>query len=293
MTARILDGKALAAQLKMELAERIRSFQLRTSVQPHLAAVLVGDDPASAVYVRNKERDCEKVGIASTVIKEPGSMTQSQLLDLVDSLNKNPAVHGILVQLPLPAQIAEQAVLDRLTPLKDVDAFHAENVGLIVQGRPRYLPCTPAGVQTLLAREEIKTAGKHVVVIGRSNIVGRPLSVLLSATDSRFGKDYANATVTLCHSRTQNVAELTQQADILVAAVGKAGFVTADMVREGTVVIDVGTNRSEAGKLVGDVDFAAVAAKASAITPVPGGIGPLTIALLLENTFRAAELATA
>jgi len=287
MTARLIDGKALAARMRGEIAARAAQFRERTGIQPHLAAVLVGEDAASAVYVRNKQADCQKAGFLSTLHRMPTSTTTADLLGLVERLNADRGVHGILVQLPLPKQVDEQKILDAVLPLKDVDCFHPENVGLMVQGRPRFLPCTPAGCQELLKEAQVPTAGAHAVVLGRSEIVGKPMALLLVQKGVA-----ADATVTICHSRTKNLAEITRQADILVAAIGKANFVTADMVKPGAVVIDVGINRL-GDKLVGDVDFDAVAPIASAITPVPGGVGPMTRALLLENTLRAAEIQTA
>jgi methylenetetrahydrofolate dehydrogenase (NADP+) / methenyltetrahydrofolate cyclohydrolase len=243
----------------------------------------VGDDPASEVYVRNKRKACEAVGIESQLHRLPASASSEELLKLVAKLNKDEAVHGILVQLPLPPQIDTTRVLLAVNPAKDVDAFHPENVGRLVQGRPRFLPCTPQGVQQLLVRSGIEIAGRQVVIVGRSDIVGRPLSIMLSLRGP--GGD---ATVTLCHSRTLDLAAITRQADILIAAIGRPKFVTAEMVKRGAVVVDVGINRNDEG-LVGDVDFAAVREVASAITPVPGGVGPLTIAMLLRNTLLAAE----
>jgi methylenetetrahydrofolate dehydrogenase (NADP+)/methenyltetrahydrofolate cyclohydrolase len=283
MTATILDGKRLAQQIRAELAEEVIEFIQNNGVVPCLAAVLVGDDPASEVYVRNKRRACEAVGIDSQLHRLAASAPSDELLKLVAKLNKDQAVHGILVQLPLPRQIDANRVLVAINPGKDVDAFHPENVGRLVQGRPRFLPCTPQGVQQLLVRSGIEIAGRQVVILGRSNIVGRPLSIMLSQRGP--GGD---ATVTLCHSRTPNLAAVTRMADILVVAIGRANFVTADMVRPGAVVVDVGINRTEEG-VVGDVDFAAVREVAGAITPVPGGIGPLTIAMLLKNTLVAAQ----
>lgn len=284
MAATIIDGKATAARMNVELAGRVQEFSAKTGVVPHLAAVLVGDDPASAVYVRNKQRSCAQAGLHSTLHKLDGQTTQIELLELIFTLNNDPGVHGILVQLPLPAQIDEKAVLDAVTPLKDVDCFHPENVGLMVQGRPRFLPCTPAGCQVLIAEAGFQVPGSHAVVIGRSEIVGKPMALLLMQKGAN-----ADATVTVAHSRTKNLVEITRQADLLIAAVGRAGTVTAEMVKPGACVIDVGTNRVD-GKLVGDVDFAAVREVAGAITPVPGGVGPMTIAMLLENTFTAARL---
>jgi methylenetetrahydrofolate dehydrogenase (NADP+)/methenyltetrahydrofolate cyclohydrolase len=251
---------------------------------PHLAAVLVGDDAASAVYVRNKQKACDKAGLKSSLHRLPVESTEVQLLDLVEQLNADATVHGILVQLPLPKQIREQIILDAVVAHKDVDCFHPHNVGLLVQGRPRFLPCTPAGCQRLLAEYKIETVGKHAVVLGRSEIVGKPMAMLLIQRGA-----IADATVTICHSRTRDLPALVRQADIIIAAIGKARFVTADMVKPGAVVIDVGINR-EGDKLVGDVDFEPVSQVASAITPVPGGVGPMTIATLLRNTLTAAML---
>ena len=284
MSARLIDGKAVAAEIRSQVAARVAAFSARTGVVPHLAAVLVGDDPASAVYVRNKQTACEKAGLKSTLHRLVSSTTTDQLLSLVEKLNSDPTVHGILVQLPLPRQINEQRILDAVTPLKDVDCFHAENVGLMAQGRPRFLPCTPSGCQQLLIHAAVETAGRHAVVLGRSEIVGKPMALLLVQKGQA-----ADATVTICHSRTQNLPEIVRQADIIVAAIGKPNFVTADMVKPGATVIDVGINRV-GDKLVGDVDFEAVKDVAGAITPVPGGVGPMTIAMLLQNTVRAAEL---
>jgi len=286
VTAKIIDGKAIAETIRAQIQTEVAQFVSETSVTPHLVAVLVGDDPASAVYVRNKQKSCEAAGIKSTLHRLPAETTQQELLDLVANLNQTADVHGILVQLPLPEQIDEQSVLDAVSPTKDVDCFHAENVGLMVQGRPRFLPCTPHGVQQLLIHTEVETSGAHAVVLGRSEIVGKPMAMMLVQKGAA-----ANATVTVCHSRTKNLVEICKQADILIAAIGKANFVTADMVKPGAVVIDVGINRVD-GKLVGDVDFDAVAKIASAITPVPKGVGPMTIAMLLKNTLTAARLLT-
>jgi methylenetetrahydrofolate dehydrogenase (NADP+) / methenyltetrahydrofolate cyclohydrolase len=287
MSATIIDGKAIAAKLREQLATEVAAFTDRSGITPHLAAVLVGEDPASAVYVRNKQRACEKASIRSTLHRLGVETTQEELLTLVAELNSDSDTHGILVQLPLPSQIDEQAVLDAVTPIKDVDCFHAENVGLMVQGRPRFLPCTPAGCQQLLLASGTQVAGAHAVVLGRSEIVGKPMGMMLVQKG-----EAANATVTICHSRTANLAEVTRQADILIAAIGKPNFVTADMVKPGAVVIDVGINRVDE-KLVGDVDYEAVREVASAITPVPGGVGPMTIAMLLKNTLTAARLQAA
>lgn len=283
MPAKLLDGKALAKTIREELAVEVVEFIQQHEVVPSLAAVLVGDDPASEVYVRMKRKDCEQVGIHSVMHRLPAATTQEELLKLVGELNADASIHGILVQLPLPKQINEQAILDAISPDKDVDAFHPTNVGLMVQGRPRFLPCTPRGVQQLLIREGIETVGKHVVVVGRSEIVGKPLSVMMALRGP--GGD---ATVTICHSRTMDLAAVTRSADILIVAIGKPEFVTADMVKPGAVVIDVGVNRTEAG-LVGDVAFEEVSNVASHLTPVPGGVGPLTRVMLLVNTLRAAR----
>ena len=277
----ILDGKALAATLRSETAQETAQFIQQTGVTPCLAAILVGDDPASQVYVRNKEIACQKAGIKSVLHKLPAETTQEELEALIDKLNADPEISGILCQLPLPKGLNETAILDRISPDKDVDAFHPENVGRILQGRPRFLPCTPAGIMELIRRNNIETKGKNTVVLGRSDIVGKPMAALLM----QKGVD---ATVTVCHSRTSNLADVTRSAEILIVAIGKPKFVTADMVGDGAVVIDVGINRTESG-LVGDVDFDAVKDKASAITPVPGGVGPLTIAMLLQNTLTAAK----
>ena len=288
MAAKILDGKALAKEIHAELAQEVEQFVAASSVTPCLAAELVGEDPASQVYVRNKERACGKVGIRSQLHRLPDTTSQSELLGLISELNRDRSVHGILVQLPLPDGLDDQPVLDAIDPLKDVDAFHPENVGLLSQGRPRYLPCTPHGVQRLLYRNEVKTSGKHLVVIGRSEIVGKPVASMFAQRNSLYGSDYANATVTICHSRTADLPSITRQADVLVAAIGIARYVTADMVKPGAAVIDVGINRTDDG-LAGDVDYDAVSEVASSITPVPGGVGPLTVAMLLVNTLRAAQ----
>ena len=276
MSAVIMDGKALAAEKKAEI--RARARELRR--QPGLAVILVGDDPASAVYVRNKIKDCEECGILCMDYHLPQSATQDEVLELVEKMNHYGSIDGILVQLPLPGQIDERAVLEAIAPDKDVDAFHPENAGRILQGDAYYLPCTPAGVMELLKKYGIDPAGKKCVVVGRSNIVGKPMALLLLQ---------ANGTVTVCHSRTPNLKEECQQADILISAVGKQNLITADMVKEGAVVIDVAMNRDEQGKLCGDVDYAAVSEKASYITPVPGGVGPMTRAMLMENTYKAAK----
>jgi methylenetetrahydrofolate dehydrogenase (NADP+)/methenyltetrahydrofolate cyclohydrolase len=287
--ARLLDGKAIAQQIQSELREKVSEFVSEQGFIPTLAAVLVGDDPASQVYVRNKQLACERVGIASQLHRLAADTAEEQLLELVGRLNCQNEIHGILVQLPLPTSIQTTRVLDSVHPFKDVDAFHPENVGLLSQGRPRFLPCTPHGVLQVLHRERIPVAGQHVVIVGRSDIVGKPLAMLLQAKESSLAPDMANATVTVCHSQTRDLAAYTRQADILIAAVGRARFITGEMVRPGAVVIDVGINRTERG-LAGDVDAESVSRVASAITPVPGGIGPLTVTMLLANTLRAAEL---
>ncbi len=287
MTAKLLDGKSLAARLQADIARRVAESKSQSGVTPCLAAVLVGENPASEVYVRNKRQACERVGMASQLHCLPATVSQQELLDLVLQLNSAPSnqpVHGILVQLPLPKQIDETKILDAVHPLKDVDAFHPENVGRMVQGRPRFLPCTPHGIVQLLVANDIETAGKHVVVLGRSEIVGKPIALMLLQRGP-----HADATVTVCHSRTENLAEITRRADILIVAIGKPRFVTAEMVRSGATVIDVGIHRID-GKLCGDVDFDSVKKVAGAITPVPGGVGPLTITMLLENTLAAAKM---
>ena len=289
MSAVIMDGKAISKEIQAEIAAEVAAFTKQSGITPCLAAVLVGDDPASEVYVRNKHRACERVGIKSQMHKLPASTTEEELLSLIDSLNQASDVHGILIQLPLPSGIDTLRVLDAVNPRKDVDAFHPENVGLISQGRPRFLPCTPHGVQQILDRCGVELSGKHAVIVGRSDIVGKPMSMLLTAKDSTRGPQAANATVTICHSRTQNLAEVCRSADVIIAAVGIANFVTVEMVKPGAVVVDVGINRTDEG-LVGDVDFAAVSQIASQITPVPGGVGPLTVTMLMYNTFDAAKL---
>jgi methylenetetrahydrofolate dehydrogenase (NADP+) / methenyltetrahydrofolate cyclohydrolase len=283
VTATILDGKALAHQIQTELAEVVADFIENNGVVPCLAAVLVGEDPASEVYVRNKRRACERLGIESQLHRLPASTTQDELLSLVKRLNKNNDVHGLLVQLPLPEGLDAARVQSAVLPVKDVDCLHPENVGLLVQGRPRFLPCTPHGIQQLLLRSGVPIAGQHVVVLGRSDIVGKPLANML--VQKGAGGD---ATVTICHSRSRDLPAIARTADILVAAVGRPKLVTAEMVKPGAVVIDVGVNRTAEG-LVGDVDFAAVREVAGMITPVPGGVGPLTITMLLHNTLAAAR----
>ncbi|MFO0426627.1 MAG: bifunctional methylenetetrahydrofolate dehydrogenase/methenyltetrahydrofolate cyclohydrolase FolD [Planctomyces sp.] len=281
MSARLIDGKHIAEAIRSDVAVRAAELQSQFGIVPKLAAVLVGEDPASQVYVRNKEKACQKAGLKSELHRLPAGTSQQDLLKLIGQLNADATVHGILVQLPLPKHLDGTLILDAIHPSKDVDGFHPENVGLMLQGRPRFLPCTPHGVMKLLEYEKIPTAGQHAVIIGRSDIVGKPMAALLVQRG-------ADATVTICHSRTRDIASITRQADILIAAVGIAEFVKHDMVRPGAVVIDVGINRL-GDRLVGDVDTEGVAAVASAITPVPGGVGPMTIAMLLNNTLHSAQ----
>ena len=271
-----IDGKALAAKVKARVAEGAAKLPW----QAGLAVILVGENPASKVYVAGKEKDCSECGIRSFPHKLPAETTQEELLALIDTLNNDPAVDGILCQLPLPAHLDEEAVIHAIRPDKDVDCFHPFNVGQLVIGQPVFLPCTPAGVMEMLREYDIPVRGKRCVVLGRSNIVGKPMGMLLTQADG---------TVTTCHSRTEDLASITRQADILVSAIGKTRFVTADMVKEGAVVIDVAMTRDENGKLCGDVDFAAVEPRASYITPVPGGVGPMTRAMLMKNTYLAAQ----
>lgn len=289
MTAQIIDGKTISRKIQADIGEAAGKFFESTGVKPKLAAVLVGEDPASKVYVRNKERACARSNIESELFRLPDSSTTKEVVDLVQKLNDDPAVHGILVQLPLPDQVDAIQVLDTVDPKKDVDAFHPENVGLLSQGRPRFLPCTPFGIVHLLAQSEIETSGKNVCIVGRSDIVGKPMALMLAQRDSELGSQYANATVSLCHSRTKDLTSFTQMADILIAAIGKAEFIKAEHIKPGAVVIDVGINRTDDG-LVGDVDFAAASSVASQVTPVPGGVGPMTVTILLDNTLKAARL---
>ncbi len=279
MSAVRMDGKMVSAKVRGSILEEVNGLKEK-GVRPGLAVIIVGEDPASKVYVRNKERACEECGFYSEKYALPEETTQEELLDLIDELNHNPHIDGILCQLPVPKHINEQAIIDAISPEKDVDAFHPINVGKIMVGNFDFLPCTPAGVMQLLEEYDIDPNGKNCVVIGRSNIVGKPMAMLLL---------HKNGTVTICHSRTKNLKEVCAQADILVAAVGKADFVTADMVKEGAVVIDVGMNRKD-GKLCGDVAFDEVNEKASYLTPVPGGVGPMTITMLMKNTLKAAKL---
>ena len=278
--AKIIDGKEISAQIRAEISKKVKEYNSKIGNLPGLAVVIVGENPASQVYVRNKKKACEQVGFNSWVYEMPESTTQEELNSLIDKLNEDNAVHGILVQLPLPKHLDEEQVILRIRPDKDVDAFHPYNVGRITIGNPKFLPCTPAGIMELLHRSNIEISGKECVVVGRSNIVGKPMALLLLAE---------NGTVTVCHSKTKDLKEVCRRADILVVAIGKADFVTADMVKEGAVVIDVGMNRNAEGKLTGDVDFKSVSEVASYITPVPGGVGPMTITMLLQNTLRAAE----
>lgn len=280
--AQIISGKELAARIKQRVSSQVEELKAG-GVNPCLAVVLVGDDPASAVYVRGKESDCRECGIESRMLRLPADTTQDQLLEQLKQLAEDRSVHGILVQLPLPAQIDEQAVIAAIPPEKDVDGFSPVNVGRMMIGEECFLPCTPAGCIEMLKSTGMPIAGKRTMVLGRSNIVGKPAAMLLLRE---------NATVTICHSKTENLAQLCAEADILVAAIGKAKFVTGDMVKPGAVVIDVGINRDENGKLCGDVDFAAAEAKASFITPVPGGVGLMTRAMLLVNTIQAARRQT-
>lgn len=281
MPAQIIDGKAIAETVRNHVAAETEQLIRDTGIVPHLAAVLVGNDPASEVYVRNKERACLKAGLRSTLHRLGTATTQAELLELIATLNRDMSVHGILVQLPLPKHLDATQILDAILPTKDVDAFHPENTGLMLQGRPRFLPCTPAGVMKMLEVSKVPTAGRYAVVIGRSDIVGKPMAALLV----QKGVD---ATVTICHSRTADIGAVCRTADILIAAVGIPEFVKGDMIKPGAVVIDVGINRVNE-RLVGDVDFTAACAVASAITPVPGGVGPMTIAMLLLNTLKSAR----
>ncbi len=282
MSAQIIDGKVLAAQVKAEVAADVANLREK-GVQPCLAVILVGENPASQTYVKGKEKDCAECGMESRVIRMPADSTQQQVLAQLAALAADEGVHGILVQLPLPEQIDEQAVIAAIPPEKDVDGFTPVNVGRMMIGEKCFLPCTPAGCMRMLESTGVEVTGKHAVVVGRSNIVGKPAAMLLLAK---------NATVTICHSKTADLPEVCRGADILVAAVGRAGFITSDMVKEGAVVIDVGINRNAEGKLCGDVDFAAAAEKASYITPVPGGVGLMTRAMLMVNTVEACRRQT-
>lgn len=276
----IIDGKAVTAKLREEIKNESAAFEKETGVKPGLAVIIVGDDPASQVYVRNKGKACEEVGFYSEIHRLPAETTEEELLSLVHSLNENEKIHGILVQSPLPKHLDEALIVNNIRYEKDVDAFHPVNVGKIMIGDYNFLPCTPAGVMELLKAYDIDVTGKEVAVVGRSNIVGKPQAMLML---------HANATVTICHSRTKNLSEVLKRADVVVMAIGKAKFLKADMIKEGAVVIDVGMNRDENGKLCGDVDFEECEKKASYITPVPGGVGPMTITMLMKNTLTAAK----
>lgn len=277
----IIDGKAISAEIRLELAKKAEELKKARGIIPGLAVIMVGDDPASAVYVRNKEKACAELGFHSELYRLPADSSEKEIAGLIDRLNEDNKIHGILLQLPLPKGIDSKGLTGRITPKKDVDAFNPYNVGRISAGDYGFLPCTPAGVMELLKRSGVEIAGKRCVIIGRSNIVGKPMAMLMLNAD---------ATVTVCHSKTRDLASVCREADILISAVGKAGFVTSDMVKEGAVVIDIGMNRNADGKLCGDVDFEAVAPKTSYITPVPGGVGPMTITMLMRNTLYAAEL---
>jgi methylenetetrahydrofolate dehydrogenase (NADP+)/methenyltetrahydrofolate cyclohydrolase len=282
LDTRIIDGVALSHRIRADLRDRAARLAAR-GVQPGLAVIIVGDNPASKAYVRNKVMACGTVGVRSLHVELPGATPEAELLDRIAALNVDPAVHAILVQLPLPAQIANEAVLAAIAPAKDADGFHPLNVGLLVAGHPRIVPCTPAGIMAMLDAEGVDPWGQHAVVVGQSNIVGKPLAHLLLQR---------GATVTICHSKTRDLGSHTARADILVAAVGKPKLITRDMVKSGAVVIDVGINRLPDGKLSGDCDFANLHGIASRLTPVPGGVGPMTITMLLANTIRAAEIAS-
>lgn len=279
----LIDGKKVSEDTRNTIADNVSRLKGDKGVTPGLAAVLVGDNPASDIYVRNKRKACEKVGIYSEEHRLPGNTTEEELLELVSGLNNDDKIHGILVQLPLPEQIDDANILRAITPSKDVDGFHPENVGLLVSGNPRFVSCTPYGIIKMLDYYNIDIKGKEAVIVGRSNIVGKPVSMLLL---------HRHATVTICHSRTKDLGEVTRRADILVAAIGRANMITEDMVKEGAVVIDVGINRKDDGKLTGDVDFDNVKNKASYITPVPGGVGPMTITMLLWNTLESAVMSS-
>jgi methylenetetrahydrofolate dehydrogenase (NADP+) / methenyltetrahydrofolate cyclohydrolase len=282
VAAQLIDGKALSQSVRDKIAQEAASLFARSGIKPGLAAILVGDDPASHLYVKNKEKACEAVGIYVADHKLPASTTQEELLTLIDKVNRDPQIHGILVQLPLPKQIDSKVVLNAVSPDKDADGFHPYNIGRLVEGNPVFEACTPKGVIKMIESTGIGIEGKRAVVLGRSNIVGKPVALMLLQR---------NATVTVCHSKTKDLPAVCREAEILVVAIGKPKFVTADMVREGAVVVDVGVNRGADGKFVGDVDFEAVSAKASWISPVPGGVGPMTIAMLLQNTLESAQRA--
>ena len=282
MAARLIDGKALAQTIRERIGKDVAELHARTGVRPGLAAILVGDDPASKLYVKNKQKACDAAGIYVDEHKLPTSTTQAELLALIGKVNADPKVHGILVQLPLPRQIDSKVILDAVSPLKDADGFHPYNMGRLVEGMAMFTPCTPKGVIRMIESTGVAIEGKRAVVVGRSNIVGKPAALLLM---------HRNATVTVCHSKTRDLPAVCREAEILVVAIGKPKFVTAEMVQEGALVVDVGVNRLEDGTFVGDVDFGPVSERAGWISPVPGGVGPMTIAMLLSNTVRAARLA--
>jgi len=284
--ASLLDGKALAQEIREQLALEVTRLRYQVETVPGLTVVLVGNDPASQVYVRNKQNACQAAGMNGDVLRLPAGTSQNELLATIDRLNADPAVHGILVQLPLPRGIDDRAVIERIDPLKDVDGFHPVNTGLLAQGVPRFVPCTPLGIRELLIHARVETRGAHAVVLGRSQIVGKPMALLLLQKGP--GGD---ATVTVCHTGTTDPASIARQADILIVAMGRPESVTANWVKPGAVVVDVGIHKRSDGKLCGDVDFPGVAAVASKITPVPGGVGPMTVAMLLRNTLQAARLA--
>jgi len=280
MPATIIDGKQIQASIREELAKKVQELKAKHGLTPGIGVILVGEDPASQSYVKSKEKTANELGYYSKTIRVPAETTEAEVLKLVGEFNKDPQIHGILVQLPLPPHINENAVIYAIDPKKDVDGFHPVNIGKLHMGEECFVPCTPAGVMELLKRTGVELKGKNAVVVGRSNIVGKPVSMLLLSQ---------HATVTICHSRTKDLTAECRRADVLVAAVGKAKMITADMIKPGAVVIDVGVNRVEGGKLVGDVDFEGAVNVASAITPVPGGVGPMTIGMLMKNTFLAAE----
>lgn len=282
MGAQLLDGKALAQQIRERIAKDTAELVAKTGVRPGLAAILVGDDPASKLYVRNKQKACDAAGIYVDENRLPASTTQAELLALIEKVNADPKVHGILVQLPLPKHIDSRVILEAVSPLKDADGFHPHNIGRLVEGMPLFTPCTPKGIIKMIESTGIPIEGARAVVVGRSNIVGKPAALLLL---------HRNATVTVCHSKTRDLPGVCREADILVVAIGKAKFVTADMVKPGAVVIDVGVNRLDDGTFVGDVDFEPVRQKAGWLSPVPGGVGPMTIAMLLDNTLDSAKRA--
>ncbi|MFM8552885.1 MAG: bifunctional methylenetetrahydrofolate dehydrogenase/methenyltetrahydrofolate cyclohydrolase FolD [Nitrospiraceae bacterium] len=280
MAARLIDGKALAQTIRERIAKDVTELQARTGVRPGLATILVGEDPASALYVRSKQKACDAAGIYIEDFKLPATTSQAELLALVEKMNADPKIHGILVQLPLPKQIDTKVILNAVDPMKDADGFHPYNLGRLVEGSPVFEACTPKGVIAMIDSTGVAIEGKRAVVVGRSNIVGKPVALMLL---------HRHATVTVCHSKTKDLPAVCREADILVVAIGKAKFVTADMVKSGAVVIDVGTNRLPDGKFVGDVDFEPVSQKAGWISPVPGGVGPMTITMLLDNTLESAQ----